>query len=89
MDQAGIHTDQARSDQICLESTRIRAQISRIRLDMVKPRRSFLVKKCFFSESPGMVGKMFPHPVGVFCTLLDTPNVHIDHFFILCLYLVY
>ena len=30
-----------------------------------------------FQKSPGLVWKLFPHPVGVFCTLLEPPNCHI------------
>jgi len=28
-------------------------------------------------ESPKSVGKLFPHPVGVFCTILEPPQCHI------------
>ena len=37
----------------------------------------YFTKKHFFPKMFLLVGKMFPHPVGVFCTHLEPPNSHI------------
>ena len=44
----------------------------------------------FFPEGLGLVRNTFLHPVGVFCTLLNISNVHIEHFLIrtkTCIYI--
>ncbi len=36
------------------------------------------VQTCFSQNGACVVGKMIPHPVGVFCTHLEAPKCHIE-----------
>ena len=36
-----------------------------------------IIEEMNFREGASLVGQLFPHPVGVFCTLLGPPNCHI------------